>query len=352
MKQRLLLGACLCFSLGLSAQTTISHATNSPRSGDVLVKQQIEYFSDGEEGSDAVWDFSDLRTTGEMFVQEYLCDSDSVLIGTDPEMMYRYGKGKDSLNLVSVESPLKIIRYETPQTLITYPFLYGSNICNPFYGIGAYCKQQTIRHKGTLLVEANAQGSIIEAGGDTLRNALRVHSLRISSLSMHSPSDTLYSDSSYQKQEIEEKDQWYVRGYRYPIYETVSTTYYDDMTQVSCIQNAYHYLPEDQVALGDPVNEDILMEDSIAQAAAMDIIHYTVEYDGNTLTLNYDLDADATISTVICNKMGMLFQRRSERIAAGQDYQMQFNCSGLRPDDYILYINVNGKVYSEKFKVK
>ena len=351
MKRFISAVAFLCLGLNLSAQT-INNATNAPRCGDALTKQQIEYFSDREEGSEVIWDFSDFRRTGETWTQEFFYDSDSVLTGTDPEMMYRYELDEDSLKLVSCESPLKYVRYDQPQILMTYPFSYDTSISNQFYGTGEYCKRLKIRHRGTLLVEADAKGEIIESEEDTLRNVLRIHSLRISSLSMHALSDTLFADSSYQKQEIEEKYQWYVRGYRYPVYETVSTTYYDDMTQVSCIQNAYHYLSEDRIALEDSVNEEILLEDSIAAAVARDIIHYSVDYFGNTLTLNYDLDEDASINTLICNKMGMLFQRKNEKKAAGTDYQMQFDCSGLRPDDYILYINVNGKVYSEKFKVR
>ena len=87
-------------------------------------------------------------------------------------------------------------------------------------------------------------------------------------------------------------------------------------------------------------------------AADADIIHYSTSMSGSTLMLEYDLDADATLTCLVCNKMGMLFVSRRERVAAGTDCRMAFDCSGLTPNDYILYINVNGTVYSETFKVE
>lgn len=332
---------------------TIDFATNAPRSGDVLTKQQIKFFSDGETGSDVIWDFSGMSSTEERFRQEYLYDSDSVLVSIDPESMSRYNLTEDSLLLVSVESPLKRIVYDVPQVQALYPFNYGDSICHPFSGRGLYCKEQNIRHRGTLLIESDAQGTIIESEEITLENAVRLHTYRISSYCMSVPSDTLFSDSIYQKQEIEERYQWYVRGYRYPVYETISTTYYDNMEQVSNIRNAYHYLTEEQAELVDSVNRSILNEEETIEGGEMkDIFHYTAKYENNRLELKYDLDEDANLNGLICNKLGMLFVRKSEKVKAGTDYVATFDCSGLRPDDYILYINVNGKVYSEKFKVK
>ena len=46
--------------------------------------------------------------------------------------------------------------------------------------------------------------------------------------------------------------------------------------------------------------------------------------------------------------MGFLFVSRQWTQEAGQGYSAQIDCNGLRPGVYILYINVNGKVYSEK----
>ena len=60
------------------------------------------------------------------------------------------------------------------------------------------------------------------------------------------------------------------------------------------------------------------------------------------------IDEDVSITTIVANHMGMLCMSRQWTQAAGHGYSMQIDCNGLRPGIYILYINVNGKVYSEK----
>ena len=88
-------------------------------------------------------------------------------------------------------------------------------------------------------MEADAEGKIINCEGDTLNNVIRVHTTRLNSISMHTLSDTLLADTSHIKLEIEERYEWYVKGYRYPMYETTSICFYDNMTPVSYIHKAY-----------------------------------------------------------------------------------------------------------------
>ena len=57
---------------------------------------------------------------------------------------------------------------------------------------------------------------------------------------------------------------------------------------------------------------------------------------------------EATITTIVANQMGMVYMSRQWTQEAGQGYSTQIDCNGLRSGIYILYINVNGKVYSEK----
>ena len=72
---------------------------------------------------------------------------------------------------------------------------------------------------------------------------------------------------------------------------------------------------------------------------------------GKTIHMTYDLDEGATITTVVANHRGMLFLGRQWTQEAGQDYSVQIDCNSLRPGVYILYVNVNGKVYSEKVTI-
>ena len=328
---------------------TIGHETNAPRCGDSYTLRQLDYFSPGNEGKDVVWDFSELKSMGKKVQKEYFLSTDSVLSCVDGEGLSRYSLMDDTLYCLGYDTRLKHMDYTQPMTMMTYPFSYGYSITNPYGGIGDYCKRLILKNGGTLMVEADAEGVIINQEGDTLKNVLRVHTTRLNSVSMHALSDTLMADTSRMKQEIEEHYAWYVRGYRYPMYETSSICFYDNMTPVSCIQKAYNYCADDMSEMSDSVNEEILATDSIAKVAEQDIIHYTIKNDGCTLTMDYSLDADASINALISNSRGMLYGRQSTRQPAGTDYQMDFDIVSLPKDEYVLYVNVNGKVYNEKF---
>lgn len=331
---------------------TIEYKTNAPRCGDKYVVKQLEYFSPGNEGKGILWDFSNLRSVNQKSEREFFLSKDSVLLGTDEEFLMTYDLSEDSLMCLGYDNRLKHMSFSEPMVLMTYPFSYGYSMSNHYSGLGDYCKKLILKNGGTLIVEADAEGSIVLEEGDTLKNVLRVHTTKLNSISMHAQSDTLLADTSRMKQEIEEHYAWYVRGYRYPMFETSSICYYDNMIPVSCIQKAYYYNPEDITEISDSINEQIVLENSIAKAADIDIIHYEIHNDGYTLTMDYSLDADAKITALISNSRGILYGRKSANLPKGDNYQLSFDLLSLPKGEYVLYINVNGKVYNEKFNMK
>ncbi len=377
MKKPVLAFVPLLLSLGLSAQT-LDYGTNAPRSGDMLTRQMLEPFPEGDDGRDVVWDFSflsencdDADWADAVEVECFIDPDSSRLSMADGDVILRYSASEDTLFVVGRDTPLERLCYDVPQVSMTYPFGYGSVVSSNYEGHGTYCSRMNVRVAGTLRIESDAEGIVITGECDTLYNVLRVHTLRTGSSCMYSVTDMEFSDSSHIKQEIEERFEWYVRGYRYPLYETTTVTYYDDMVPVAGAHSASRITPEFMRLPDDPENDSILAADAAARAAMnagsglsslaqgngtaaadADIIHYSTSMSGSTLMLEYDLDADATLTCLVCNKMGMLFVSRRERVAAGTDCRMAFDCSGLTPNDYILYINVNGTVYSETFKVE
>ena len=48
----------------------------------------------------------------------------------------------------------------------------------------------------------------------------------------------------------------------------------------------------------------------------------------------------------------MVFKSASLQRQAGNDYRQDFDCSGLPLGEYVLYIHVNGKAFSEKVHIK
>ena len=338
---------CLC-----SYGQTISYATNAPRCGDVIMKKPLAFFSTSNKGKDVLWDFSNVIDAGNKEKKEYYWDEDSVLCSLDLRMVQKIQLSEDTLKLVGYETKFEKMDYIEPLVMVTYPFSYGYTIENNYEGIGSYCQDLVMKNTGSQFVEIDAEGRIVTAQGDTLDHAIRLHTIRTSSVGMYSQDDTLFVDTTFIKQEIREQNQWFVRGYIYPLYETSSTAYYDHMDLVSTIQSAYMYFTDEQEVLEDEVNEEIKRKIEEEKQIAKDIIHYKVSHNGIRLSIDYSLDTDASINVLICNVRGMVYGRESGYHSAGLEYNMTFDISSLPKDRYILYLNVNGKVYNVKFDVK
>lgn len=342
--------ALLSAFLALPLHAQVTYELNGMRIGDKIEKQQIEYVSAGEDGEDAVWDFSGLSPKRQFPIEVAFSADSTEIYEISPERISKYSLSRDSLIYVGYEKPLERIDYQAPIKLLPYPFQYGDSFSSPYTGLGYYCQMHEIETGGNIEVEADGKGSIILSSGDTLKNVLRIHSLRTGFYYMHQEDDTTDIAKSRKKQEIEERYLWYARGYRYPVIETISTAYYDNMNMVSCIQTAYRYNTDDQKHLYDPQNDSILYADSInaSQPLSPDIIDYSITTNGRAVNIKYSLTEDASISILLCNHRGMTYRHSHFSMPAGEGYETSIDTSGLQPDTYILYINVNGKVHSEK----
>ena len=121
------------------------------------------------------------------------------------------------------------------------------------------------------------------------------------------------------------------------------------MTPVSCVRTAYMYSPDDEKYLEDAENKQIREDIARENTAGKNIIHYTITNNGTSVVLDYDLDAEASINALLCNSRGMVYGRKKAHMTGGTGYQISFDTVSLPRGEYILYINVNGKVYNEKF---
>jgi hypothetical protein len=74
------------------------------------------------------------------------------------------------------------------------------------------------------------------------------------------------------------------------------------------------------------------------------ILDITVK--GQTVTIDYRLFKKAVVKGMICNIQGVVFCQQSQTHNAGEHYQIQLDCTGLRRGEYILHLNVNGQVTS------
>ncbi len=334
----------------LSAHGQVNLAEMDITSSDSLQKSRISFFSPGTGGMNRIWDFSQkLSSDGSVQVM-FQKDSAEVLSVAEPTRIAYYLFTDGSLKQFAGESPTDRRDYTIPKLTMKFPLVYGDSVSSPFRCDGVYCGDHPYRESGMTTVKVDAAGSIVLAENDTLRDVKRVHTVNSYTICMDISYEAL--DTAATRQVIEERYEWYLPGSHYPIIENVSSTSYCDLEAFGTTRYAYCNLPDNQVpSYITPVEE--LTDNELdgfldGELQLPDIIHYRIESHGGNITISYDLDEDATITTIVASHTGMSYKYNTWCERAGQNYSCQIDCSGLAPGFYILYINVNGKVYSEK----
>ena len=350
MKTRLFISA-LSLLFGMSSAYGQVNMSDMPlASTDSLQKSRIRFFYPGDSGNNKVWDFSQKLGSKESAQVMFMKDSTGVISAIEPGRICYYRTTPDTLILFGSESSLEKREYAVEKIAKKFPLEFGDSISMPFRCEGMYCGDHPFREAGTTTVKVDAIGSIVLAENDTVRNVRRVHTIDAYGICMDLDSAAL--DTAKLTQVIDERYEWYLPGSQYPIIENISSTTYLNMDIIGTTKYAYCNLPEDESLLyitsddGNETDEQDGFTDEGQQIH--DIIHYDIETRGKTIHLSYDLDEDATITTIVANNMGMVCESRQWTQEAGQGYSLQINCSSLRSGVYILYINVNGKIYSEK----
>lgn len=352
MKTRLFISA-LSLLLGMSlAYGQVNLSDMALASTDSLQKSRIRFFSPGDGGNNKVWDFSQKLGSKESAKVMFTKDSTGVISAIEPGRISYYRTTPDTLILFGSESSLEKREYAVEKISKKFPLEYGDSVSMPFRCEGMYCGDHPFREAGTTTIKVDAVGSIVLAENDTVRNVRRVHTIDAYSICMDLDSAAL--DTAKLTQVIDERYEWYLPESQYPIIENVSSTTYLNMDIIGTTKYAYCNLPEDEVAFYiTPEDEDLTDDPEIAvdELPTPDIIHYQVKTQGKVITITYSLDEEANITTIVASYIGFLCKSCQWTQNAGQGYSVQIDCSGLHPGIYILYINVYGKVYSEKVKL-
>ena len=169
----------LTFLMQAKGQNQITIETNSPRIGDTMVRYEVEYTSPGDGGSDAIWDFTNSHPTGKRYEDILFCDSDSTKIrSVEVNAIYSYTLGEDSLLLIRYETPHTMLEFDDPLLMTIYPSEMGTRFDDSYSAHGLYSGRLPIAAGGMVSVETDAEGMLILNQGDTLRNVLRLHSVR------------------------------------------------------------------------------------------------------------------------------------------------------------------------------
>ena len=328
----------------------VLNAANFPVSGDTLLMKEVKYIDAGNGGDSALWDFRSVEWT-ENTQNEFFCSTDTNrLLRIGQMFIEKYSLQHDTLFQIGLESPLNTIDYTTPIPVLYSPFEFGDTLVKDFLGEGTYCQKYHVQTYGTIQMIADGEGRLVLTEGDTLRNVLRIHTLKTSSIGMQLLSDTTEIAPDRFRQEIVDKYQWYVKGNRYPVFEKTSTASYNNLELISCIQNASCSIIQPMIQVG--YDEEGADSESSVEPAFVPIINYDVSINGGIVTVSYRLSESVPLTALVCNRLGYVYHSLTTSNDSDTDYSLAIDCSGLSSDVYILYLNVGGQVFSEKIDLR
>ena len=328
---------------------TLTRATHMIADSADLPLFAIPFLPPGESGENKVWEIESMLEASPLPMLSLRRDSlgrHSVIFGREIKYLAEEDGG---LKYVECESPLRHTFHDTPGTVFRFPFAYGDSLSCPYRLIGKYCGQYFLYENGDYSMEADATGRLI-LSEDTLDNVLRIHTHKTSLLAMSHDSTQLGTMAA--KRQTTDFYAWYARGYRYPIACSMIHTLNDDAHPVVATSQSYCLPSSMQACLSDSTNEAIRQLDlQQGKASPRDIIHYSIRQSGSTLTVDYTVDQAATITLIVADVMGVVYQRESHIGAVGEPSSVSIDCSGFHHGQYILYLNVNGTIYNEKLVI-
>lgn len=380
---------CLIVLMGilsqLNAQEQLKKSTNIPRPNDAIFKQQVEYKNPGKSGKNVFWNFGELNAINKKYNIRYRSQgitADSI-VGTEHQTNYYYHFHGDSLLLAGYENQTTVMNFFHPELLLRFPVTYGDSIGSYYYGTGKYCGKFDMRSCGSSKSVADSYGMLILPTGDTLCHVIRVHTLKLISekTKFMSESDTLCSDSSVMDNLLIKAIQqclandsvtlmvdtykWYAAGYRYPIFETVTTGNLRDNGKLPYFSTAFYYPPTDHEYLDNDEENKKIQERLRSEVSnndengnkdsknpILDDLAFLYNFYPNpvhtTLEFEYYLSREAVICYELYTLSGMLFYKTNPEKIRGGAHEHQIDMSQYANGVYILRVRMNENIYSEK----
>lgn len=316
------------------AQESIQMHLNGYRAGDRIIKQQMEPASPGAEGRDVIWDFSGLTTVDEnypLFFYRELEEDTARIVGREHETRYIYEQKDNSIRLTGYDNRFVEMNFELPEVHLRFPFYFGDTLHSTFSGKGLYYQDSEMVAAGRTYVKADAVGTLITPGADTLTNVLRIKRIRI------------YDDIGVENAGMRlETYAWYAPGYRYPVFETVRSSVKKNNSEIDDYSVSFYFPPAALEDLAeDPENERI-REAAKEDRGILIACRVSPTLVDNECSLFFELSKNAAVTIRLCDIIGNPVSAVMQQtfLPAGE-YEKQIPMTGLKSGYYILNIQTD-----------
>ena len=363
--------------LPISLCGQITQRYNSPRSGDEIIKQQVEFKDGGRTGENVIWDFGKLKSINNEYSlvysspnlldnSYYIFGSDTVhstsndsveyLVATEHSTMYYLKKQNNRLSISGHENATTSLKY-TPQLLsMVYPTNYNEFHKQEYQSKGLYSCRIPFESQGEVQQIADAYGVMILPSGDTLKNVIRVkteQTIKETIFDVNNNINTILNMTV-------ENNKWFSKGYRYPIFETIKTIPQDSTANE--FSTAFFFPPQEHLYLDtDPDNLAVLDSLWNIDHKIPDVTDPTQEQPNanlsynfypnpveSLLTVEYYLEKPSSVTISLYNLEGRLIKTVVKPFSSSGVYSEQIDCSSLAKGTYIISIGTGYKVYSDK----
>ena len=369
----------------MCAQLTRLH--NAPRGDDEIVKMRVSYKDPGRDGEAVIWDFGELVAIDPEYTLTYydippINDSTYlVLRDSIPANEVAYGDltagvehftayyarllEGDTLVTLGHENPVVLMRHNPPLLTMKFPFSYGEEIEKDYKSNGFYSSKEPVTTEGNIKIKADAFGKMVLPSGDTLN-----HVLRIRSLQTIADADTTYVNDTIPRLKMESENfKWYVKGYRYPVFEAIRIFDISDTAKTEIFATSFFYPPIDHLYLElDSANLAVL--DSLWNIGNIppDLgddddengggngnnppcnLNLKTNYFPNPvkdlLHVEYYFECQANVTITLFDMNGIPVVTIPKELLNKGMYRDEINCTALPPGMYVLRLSVGGEVVS------
>ena len=368
---RFALGIALLYGLMAHGQglNALEKVRNAYRIGDRMVGKQL--LGNVENLiNDSLCDLSQATLANEGYSCRYGKGSSKTgMSRVEHGTRYLFEQRDDSLLILGFENPQAKIDYDLPELWLKFPVHAGDSFSGLYHGCGIYGGRWNVRKLGSYKTQASVCRTMVLPEGDTLQNVLRLHTQRLvctltspakqlgDSVTRFTPDSIRWHLANNSAVLVEDVYRCYVPGCRYPILEAYVTG--ATHGQEPFFTTAFYYSPREQACLPNDTPNNLIRQVMVRQkdtnrehvnADKGFSYKMTIDRERNVVRLAYDLAQETKVQLILSDNAGIVY-KSSERVdAPGKAYVQEVDYGTLPRGSYVLYVNVNGEKYANKFR--